>query len=226
MGRTPTGQTRARVLVYVRQLLLDGSPPSVREVQRAMGFRSVGTARQHLEALVREGHLSRTADGQHRGLRLAESRLSKSPSGRGARQPARIPILGRVQAGSLTQAIQEQQDTDDHVVVTTRHPPGELFALRVRGDSMTPELLPDDIVVVRRQPRAEPGELVVAMVDDEATIKRLRVLGSGADVRFELHASNPNYAPIAPDPAALTILGKVVELRRHYDPRHRETTHG
>jgi repressor LexA len=71
-------------------------------------------------------------------------------------------------------------------------------------------ILPGDVVIVRRQPSAAPNDVVVALVGDEATVKRLRVRRG----RPELHAENPAYAPIVPDPGELRILGKVVEVRR------------
>ena len=97
----------------------------------------------------------------------------------------------------------------------SRHPSGELFALRVRGDSMTGAgILPGDVVVVRRQSRAETGDLVVARLGDEATVKRLRMRRG----RPELHAENPAYEPIVPDPESdFALLGKVVEVRRHLE---------
>ena len=214
MGTTPPGQTRARVLAFVRERLLAGAPPTVREVQQALGFRSVGTAREHLDALVRDGRLAKGGHGTHRGVRLPGA----------AAAPARlVPLLGRVQAGALTEAI---ENAEGHVVVESRAPADELFALTVQGDSMTPELLPGDVVVVRRQPRADSGDVVVAMVDGEATVKRLRLVGR----RVELHATNPAFAPIVHDPSTreipgLTILGKVVELRRSFEraPARRRT---
>ena len=72
-------------------------------------------------------------------------------------------------------------------------------------------ILPDDVVVVRRQPRAEPGDIVVALVGDEATVKRLRI----RDGRAELHPENPAFEPIVPDPDDLRLLGKVIEIRRY-----------
>ncbi len=88
---------------------------------------------------------------------------------------------------------------------------GDLFALRVTGDSMTGAgILAGDVVIVRRQPTARDGEIVVARVGDEATVKRLR-LERG---RVELHAENPTYPPLVPDPDAFQVLGRVVELRR------------
>jgi repressor LexA len=212
MGRTPKGLTRERVLAFVRERLLAGAVPTVREVQHALGFRSVGTAREHLDALVAAGRLARAAEGQHRGLRLPDGTGARGAGGReaGAGGATRlVPLLGSVQAGALTEAIEH---AEDHLVVRARGN-ATLFALRVRGDSMVPELLPDDVIVVRRQPTAEHGELVVAMVGGDATVKRLQLGSSG---RVELHATNPRYAPIvAPDD--LQLLGKVVELRRRFD---------
>jgi repressor LexA len=84
--------------------------------------------------------------------------------------------------------------------------------LRVRGESMTGAgILPNDIVVVRRQPTARSGEIVVALVGDEATVKRLRIRGK----RLELRPENPGFDPIVPGPDGLTLLGKVIEVRRY-----------
>jgi repressor LexA len=201
MGRTPAGETRERVLAFVRDRLLAGAPPTVRDVQDELGFRSVATAREHLDALVADGRLARGAAGRHRGLQL--------PGARDGRASRLVPLLGAVQAGALTEAIEH---AEDHVVVGARTGRGELFALRVRGDSMVPEVLAGDVLVVRRQPTAESGELVVAMVDGDATVKRLQVVRG----RVELHAANPRYAPIVPA-AGLELLGKVIELHRHFE---------
>jgi repressor LexA len=201
MGRTPPGQTRGRVFRLVRDRLLAGSPPTVREVQRALGFRSVETAREHLETLVSEGRLAKSP-GRSRGYRLPAS--SGPP-------PVLVPLLGRVPAGSLDAAV---EDREGYVPVQSRRGRGELFALRVRGESMTGAgILPGDVVIVRRQRAASSGEVVVALVGDEATVKRLRMHGR----RVELHPENPAYEPIVPDPRELTLLGKVIEVRRRLD---------
>jgi len=119
-----------------------------------------------------------------------------------------VPLLGRVPAGPLDLAV---EDLEGHLPVQTRTSPGELFSLRVRGDSMKDAgILDGDLVVVRRQPRADSGEIVVAMVGDEATVKRLRVKRG----RIELHPENDAFAPIVPDPSDVKILGRVVEVRR------------
>jgi repressor LexA len=168
MGRTPPGQTRERVFRHVREQLLAGSPPTVREVQRAFGFRSVETVL--------------------------------------------VPLLGRVPAGALDAAV---EDPEGYLPIRSRRSAGELFALRVRGESMTGAgILPGDVVIVRRQRTAGSGEIVVALVGDEATVKRLYLRRK----RVELHAENPEFEPIVPDPRELTLLGKVVEVHRRLEP--------
>ncbi|MCG8589316.1 MAG: transcriptional repressor LexA [Proteobacteria bacterium] len=206
MGRTPRGQTRERVLDFVQRRILAGTPPSVREVQRAFGFRAVQTARQHLEALVSEGRLA-VERGQARGYRLPGS--SGAAPGR-RRSTALVPLLGRVQAGAWTLAV---EDADGVLPVETRHADDALFALRVRGESMTGAgILPGDVVIVRRQSTARSGDVVVALVEDEATVKTLRVRGR----RVELHPAHPDFEPIRPD-REIAILGKVIEVRRSLD---------
>lgn len=198
MGRTPAGQTREKVFRFVRDRLASGRPPTVREVMGAFGFRSPQTAREHLDGLVEEGRLKKDP-GVARGFRLP---------GRGGAPTVMVPLLGRVPAGPLDLAVEE---LEGHLPVQTRRAPGELFSLRVRGDSMKDAGIFDgDVVVVRRQPTASSGEIVVAMVGDEATVKRLRLKRG----RVELHPENEAYQPIVPDPSDVKVLGKVVEVRR------------
>jgi repressor LexA len=164
----------------------------------AFGFRSPQTAREHLDALLEAGRLKKDP-GVARGFHLP---------GRGEAPTVMVPLLGRVPAGPLDLAI---EDLEGHLPVQTRRPPGELFSLRVRGDSMKDAgILDGDVVVVRRQPRADSGDVVVAMVGDEATVKRFRVKRG----RVELHPENDAYQPIIPEPGDVKILGKVVEVRR------------
>jgi repressor LexA len=103
------------------------------------------------------------------------------------------------------------ESIEDYIPVQSRLPAEDLFALRVRGDSMEPEILAGDIVVVRRQPRAENGEIVVALVGSEATVKRLRLRRG----RIELHAANSKYEPITAATGEVLLLGRVIELRRN-----------
>ncbi|MCL4236276.1 MAG: transcriptional repressor LexA [Deltaproteobacteria bacterium] len=204
MSRTPTGQTRERIYRFVAERLRRGDPPTIREIQRAMGLGAVEVARRHLENLVREGRLQKTA-GAARGYRLPpESKL------RSRRLPG-IPLLGAVQAGALTTAF---EDPEGWLPASPAMPPGEFFALRVRGESMTGAgIRPGDIAVVRRQERADSGDIVVALVEDEATVKRLRVRSG----RVELLPENPEFAPIRLAADEVRILGKVIEIRRYLE---------
>lgn len=200
--KTPPGQTRQQIYHFVRQRLLEGFPPTVREVQLAFGFRSVQSARAHLETLVAEGKLTKES-GKSRAYRLSE----------GSRLPVSrlVPLLGQVQAGALTTAV---EDPEGYIAVHHHRGQDDLFALRVRGQSMTGAgILPGDIVIVRRQPTADSGDLVVALVHDEATVKRLRFRGKQA----ELHPENPQFKPIIPETNALVLLGKVIEIRRYFE---------
>ena len=200
MRRTPTGEMRRKVFQFVRDRLLAGEPPTVRDVQEALGFRAVQTARQHLERLVEDGWLV-VDRHKARGYRLPGA----------AREPRTVlvPVLGRVPAGALDEAI---EDPDGYLPADVRGTPAaDLFALRVRGESMTGVgILPGDLVIVRRQPSAENGDVVVARVGDDATVKTLRARGQ----RVELRPENPAFDPIVLDAEAVVILGKVIEVRR------------
>jgi repressor LexA len=197
MKRMVMGRTRERIYRFVRDRLLSGRPPTVREVQRAFRFRAVQTARHHLERLVEEGRLRKEA-GKARGYRLRE----EMP------QVRAVPVVGRVQAGPDFGALEE---TLGHVPVEGRAGGGELFALRVRGESMRDlGILAGDLVVVRRQATARTGDVVVAMVGEEAMVKVFR-RGGG---RVELHSAHPDYRPVVPDPEEFRLLGKVIEVRR------------
>ncbi len=199
MARSQPGDSRRRVLAFVRERILAGEPPTTREVQEHLGFRAVQSARQHLEALVDEGKLTKEP-GRARGYRLPVTVG-------GTIRP--VPIIGRVQAGRLTEAIEAP---DGYLGVEGRSEDETLFALTVRGESMTGVgILPGDVVVVRRQDRARSGAIVVALVEGEATVKRLRLRGRNV----EFHAENPAFEPIIPKTAGdVRILGQVVEVRR------------
>ncbi len=197
MGRTPAGQTRSKVFRFVRGRLASGHPPTIREVQEEFGFLSPQTAHGHLESLVEEGRLSKDPL-KARGYRLA----------REGPPTVMVPLLGRVPAGPLAEAVEE---LEGYVPVQSPRASAEMFGLKVRGESMVGAgILPGDIVVVRRQARAESGEIVVALVGDEATVKRLRLRRG----RAELHPENPSFEPLVPDPKEFRLLGKVIEVRR------------
>jgi len=216
MARTPPGRTRGRVLDFMRERLLDGQPPTVREVCAAVGLKAVESGRAHLEALVAAGLLDKEP-GKARGYRLPGRERAVAP----------VPLLGRVRAGGPDLAVEEVEGYLAAGGASGNRGAGgghELFALRVHGDSMSGlGILDGDVVIVRRQATADSGDVVVAMVGDEATVKTLHVSDDrvGADRvggrRVELLPANPDYEPIRPDPQDLSVLGKVVELRRYFD---------
>lgn len=198
MARTTPGRTRERVFRFVRGRLRVGEPPTVREVQEAMGFGAVESARKQLDALVAEGRLTKLP-GKARGYRLARARGGAV---------AQVPILGEIEAGHLEEAIEQP---DGWVVCEVRFDPDELFALRVRGESMVGAgILPGDVVIVRRQQTVRPGDIVAALIGDEATIKTYRLRRRHP----VLEPANPSFEPIVPHDADFRILGKVIEVRR------------
>ncbi|MFP3960427.1 MAG: transcriptional repressor LexA, partial [Spirochaetaceae bacterium] len=202
MTRTEPGKTYREVYHFVRRRILAGLPPTVREVQEAFGFRAVQSAREHLEKLVAEGRLQKVP-GKSRGYRLPEGEHPASEL---------VPLLGRVQAGALTTAV---EDTEGYIPVRSHFDSAELFALRVRGESMRDAAILDgDIVIVRRSTTAEHRDIVVALVEDEATVKRF----IRRENHIELHPENPAYSPIVPQESAqFSLLGTVIEVRRYYD---------
>lgn len=202
-SRTKPGETRERVYRFVRGRLEVGQAPTVREIQKEFGFRAFQTAHEHLEKLVAEGKLAKRV-GEARGYCLPGGEMPGPP-------PSLVPLLGRVQAGALSTAV---EDLEGHIPARSKSSE-DLFALTVRGESMIGlGILPGDIVIVRSQPTAESGEIVVALVGDEATVKTLR-LSRG---RVELHPANPAFEPIIPEPDECSILGKVIEVRRALEP--------
>ena len=193
---------REKVYQYTHQRLLNGNPPTIREVQKAVGLKAAESARAHLEALVEEGRLVK------RSTRSRSYALPPDQQSWGGK----IPILGQVQAGALTTAVQDIEGYVESKYAKSDHP---FFALKVRGLSMRDAgILPNDLVIVRQQAAALPGDIVVALVEDDATVKRLKF----ASNRVILQAENPDFTDIEVRPEELNLLGKVVEVRRYYEP--------
>ncbi|MCG3205960.1 MAG: LexA repressor [Elusimicrobia bacterium] len=167
-------------------------PPSLREIGDHLDL-SVGTVQDQVEAIRRKGFLTKDPT-KARGLRLPIT----------AQQ---VPILGRVHAGPLHAAI---ENVEGYLPVGAQFSPSKHFALKVRGDSMIEAgILEGDMVIVRVQATAENGDIVVARVEDEATVKRLRRRGE----RTILEPANPAYTPLE---GPFSLLGVVVEVRRQY----------
>jgi repressor LexA len=186
---------RARaILTFIQRFTRDkGYPPTIREIGEAFEISSTNGVRYYLNLLEKSGHLKR------RG-KISRGIGPTAPYAQGA-----IPILGRVAAGQPILA-EESYDGSLSTTEVFGNPEG-LFALRVRGDSMIEAgILEGDYVIVRHQERAIAGEIVVAMLGEEATVKHYQPRGD----RIELVAANPNYEPITVgDRADFRIIGVV-----------------
>ena len=174
-----------------------GYPPSVREIGEAVGLKSPSTVHFHLKHLEEAGVIEKGA-GKGRAITLTAPPVPED----------KVPIVGNVAAGS---PILAQECIEDYLTFDTGGRAGEFFALRVRGESMlNAGILPGDLVVVRRQETANNGEIVGAMIEDEATVKRL----SRKNGRTWLLPENDAYAPI--DGTNAQILGRVAAVVRRY----------
>ena len=173
-----------------------GYAPSVREIGDAVGLKSPSTVHFHLKRLQERGLIEK-GDCKGRAIVL---------TGRGERN--RIPVLGHVAAGS---PILAEECIEDYLTIDCDGHEDEYFALRVRGESMlNAGILPGDLVVVHRQQTAYNGEIVVALLDDEATVKRL----SRKNGETWLLPENDAYQPI--DGTHASLLGKVTAVVRQY----------
>lgn len=188
-----TSDKAQRIIEYVNEFIQEnGYAPSVREIGAAVGLRSTASVSYHLQALQEKGLLQAPgAKGRKRAIAT------------GAR-PGQIPIVGVVTAGVPILAVENQEGT------LTWDAPG-CFALRVRGDSMVGAgILSGDLVVVRPQPTANDGQIVVARIEDEATVKRLH----RRDGQVWLMPENDCYEPI--DGSNAEIVGLVKAVVREY----------
>lgn len=194
--RHPITPKQKQVLKFIYDAVkTTNRPPTIREIAGHFGFSSTGTVRDYLKALVQKGYI-RTSANKSRAIELVREALFA------------IPILGRVHAGLPSLAVEEIEgylDLDNLVFSDE-----STFALRVRGDSMLQAgIFPDDLVLVRRQKIAQTGETVVALIGEEAAVKRLARRGR----YYVLEAANPRYDPI-PVNEDVEIIGKVISVVR------------
>ena len=176
-----------------------GYPPSVREIGEAVGLKSPSTVHFHMKNLEKAGMIVK-AKKKTRAISLPHSEDGPPQD--------TVPILGNVAAGA---PILAEECIEDYLTFDTGGLSGEHFALRVRGESMRDAgILPDDLVVVHQQQRASAGDIVVAMINGEATVKTLR----RRDGHVWLMPENPEYEPIPGDHAE--ILGRVTAVVRRY----------
>ena len=174
-------------------------PPSVREIGAYVGLKSPSTVHFHLKGLESAG-LIHKAEGKTRSITVSPSE-TEAPEDK-------VPVVGSVAAGS---PILAQECIEDYLTFDTGGRPGEYFALKVRGESMKyAGILPGDLVIVHQQADARNGEIVVALFEDEATVKTLR----RKDGHVWLMPENPDYEPI--DGEGCAILGKVTAVVRRY----------
>jgi repressor LexA len=195
--RPPLTDRQAKLLKFIHEHIHSkGHPPTFREIGRAFRFRSTGTVRDHVRAIEAKGYLRKSA-GKSRGL--FPENLWRA-----------LPILGRVPAGGPLLADENIEGTFD---LTHEFSGEKVFALKVRGDSMEEAGIHDgDLVVVRAQEQAEPEQIVVALVEGEATVKRL----ARRNGKLQLQPANPRYQPI-PVEAGTRVLGKVIGVIRSYE---------
>ena len=187
----PTDLTHRQqaILDFVRErIMADGLPPTWGEIAQAFGFRQTRAAQKHLQALEAKGHLQ-LLPGKARGIRLLATVRPRRDG------QLRLPILGRVAAGAPIGAdAGADAQVERHLVLDrVMFSPTPDYLLRVHGDSMRDDgILDGDLVAVHRSSDARDGQVVVARIDGEITIKRLQL---GRD-RIRLLPRNPDYAPI------------------------------
>ena len=171
-------------------------PPSHREIASHFGFKSIGSVQDHLKALAQKGFI-RLSENKSRAIEIMRENLFS------------IPIVGRVQAGMPALAVENIEgylDLDKLVFANSG-----VFGLRVKGDSMSPAgIMPGDLVLVRQQSSAQIGSIVVALIEDEATIKYL----AKKDELYFLNPANPKYSPI-PLTDSASIIGQVLTVIRN-----------
>lgn len=184
-----------RVLEFIAERIRENIPPTIREIGEHMGFKSTGTVRDYLKALENKGYLKRESNIS-RSIELLRDTLRK------------IPILGSIPAGGPDLAYENIEGYVELDDVLAGKP--DLFALKVKGDSMVDAgILDGDIAIIRKQSSAYKGDIVAALIGDEATLKRLRQTKEDT----YLEAANKNYPPIFED---FTIIGKLITIVRKY----------
>ncbi len=197
----PRGDNQQRILDFIKsEIQTKGYPPSVREIALAVGLKSTSTVHGHLQRLEKRGLLHRDAMKPRAMEVVGDPNFVRNNS-------TAVPVIGRVTAGV---PILAEENLDEYVAIPeVMLGEGEHFILLVRGESMIEAgILDGDYIVVRKTADAMNGDIVVAMIDDSATVKRF----FKEDGRFRLQPENRTMEPIYTD--EVTILGKVVSLYR------------
>jgi len=182
-----------------------GAPPTIREIAAHFGYRSINNVRQHLRLIAQKGYI-RLARGKARGIEIAVGVKHALEEG------TQVPLVGMVPAGKPVTAV---ENIDGYITLDHNMFRGEgLFTLRVRGDSMQDAgVLDGDIAIVRQQRTAHDGDIVVVMIDDEATLKRYFHRGD----HIVLHPENERYEDIiVTSTKEVAVVGKMVGVIRKY----------
>lgn len=188
-------KSQQKVYDFLRKEAPKGVPPTVREICTATGLRSTSTVHAHLKTLERLGYITREA-GLNRSIHIE-----------GSETATQVPILGKVTAGLPILAVEEVEG----YIPFPEKAGKELFALHVSGYSMRDAgILDGDYVIAERTPAAEDGEIVVAMIGEEATVKRFFREKDGV----RLQPENPDFEPIFSK--EVFLLGKVIAVVRYY----------
>ena len=190
--------TQRRIYEFLVERSSDGVPPSVREIGAAVGLRSTSSVQSNLDALEAAGYIQRDPLLK-RSIRIMGQ----------AENITQVPIVGTVTAGQPILAVEQIEGYFPYTGTVTRDKP--LFALRIRGESMIQAgILDGDLVIVEKTPFARNGEIVIALIEDEATCKTFYKENG----YFRLQPENDTMDPIIVDDVA--ILGKVVAVMRYY----------
>ncbi len=201
MTREPLNEKERAVYDYIAESIRkNGFSPSVRDIRTTLGFKSTSTVHTYLGRLEDKGYIIKE-DGKSRTLRTTSQKAT-----------VRLPVIGRIAAGQPILAAEVYDDADTvEISLEGKYDADELFALRVAGESMIDAgILDGDVIIVRRTPQADNGDIVVAMVDDSATVKRF----FREDGHFRLQPENRTMQPIIVDEVA--VLGRVVASVRYY----------
>jgi len=203
-----TARQREVLELICSEIRKEGRPPTVREIGRRLALRSTGSVRDHLRALLRKGYIT-YREHRARGVGLAERARSEAAPG----ERHSIPVLGAIAAGRPILAEENREgaiELDRGMFASD-----DVFALRVRGDSMKEAgILDGDYVFVRKDAEVKNRDIVAVLIDDEATVKRYFHEGRRIRLQPENAAMKPLY--IRPAEAKVRILGKVVGTLRQY----------
>lgn len=192
------------VYKYIRSTIrTNGYAPSVRDICNAVGIKSTSTVHTYIKRLEEKGYIGRV-DGKSRAITVNADDAEKADP-----RTVRVPLIGQVRAGLPILAVENYEGYVDYPASMSSS--DSLFALRVVGDSMIEAgILDGDIVIVESRRYADNGEIILALIDDSATVKYFY----REDGRFRLQPANSNMRPIYTD--ELTILGKVIANFRFY----------